>query len=60
MTFNEEELYPTLAEKAAVLGFSLIQNHPFVAGNKRMGHAAMEIFLILNGFEIEASVEEQK
>jgi death-on-curing protein len=60
MTFNEEELYPTLAEKAAALGFSLIQNHPFVDGNKRMGHAAMEIFLVLNGFEIEASVEEQE
>jgi prophage maintenance system killer protein len=35
MTFNQEELYPTLVEKAAALGFSLIQNHPFVDGNKR-------------------------
>jgi death-on-curing protein len=60
MTFNEEELYPTLVEKAAALGFSLIQNHPFVDGNKRMGHAAMEIFLVLNGFELEASMEEQE
>jgi death-on-curing protein len=35
-------------------------DHPFVDGNKRIGHAAMEIFLILNGFEIEASIDEQE
>ncbi|MFZ1396315.1 MAG: Fic family protein, partial [Candidatus Promineifilaceae bacterium] len=38
MTFDGQELYPTLAEKAAALGFSIIQNHPFVDGNKRTGH----------------------
>lgn len=59
MTFNEEELYPTTAEKACALGFSLIQNHPFVDGNKRAGHAAMESFLMFNGYEIFASVDEQ-
>jgi len=59
MTFNGEELYPTIFEKASALGFSLIQNHPFIDGNKRAGHAAMETFLILNGFEISAGVEEQ-
>ena len=47
-------------DKAAALGFSLIQNHPFVDGNKRIGHAAMETFLVLNGFEINASVDEQE
>lgn len=35
MTFGGKELYPTVIEKAAALGFSLIQNHPFVDGNKR-------------------------
>lgn len=59
MTFNGEELYPTIVEKASALGFSLIQNHPFVDGNKRAGHAAMESFLMLNGYEISASVDEQ-
>jgi len=59
MTFNDEELYRTIVEKASALGFSLIQNHPFIDGNKRAGHAAMEIFLMLNGFEISASVDEQ-
>jgi death-on-curing protein len=35
-------------------------NHPFVDGNKRTGHAAMEIFLVLNGLEINASTDEQE
>lgn len=59
MTFNGEELYPTIVEKVSALGFSLIQNHPFVDGNKRTGHAAMEAFLMYNGYEISASVDEQ-
>ena len=60
MTFGEQELYPTLIEKAGALCFSLVQNHPFVDGNKRLGHAAMEVFLILNGHEIQASVDDQE
>ena len=60
MTFDGEDLYPTIVAKAAALGFSLIQNHPFIDGNKRIGHAAMETFLILNGFEIHAPVDEQE
>ena len=59
MTFGGNELYPSLAEKAAALGFSLIQNHPFADGNKRTGHAVMESFLGLNDYEINASTEEQ-
>lgn len=60
MTFDGEELYPTIAEKASALGFSIIKNHPFVDGNKRAGHAVMETFLVLNGLEIEAAVDEQE
>ena len=60
MTFDGEELYPTIAEKTVALGYSIIKNHPFVDGNKRVGHAAMEIFLVLNGYEISASVDEQE
>ena len=60
MTFGGEDLYPTLIEKAGALCFSLVQNHPFVDGNKRLGHAAMEVFLILNRYEIQASVDEQE
>ena len=54
MTFGGNELYPSAAD-----AFSLILNHPFMDGNKRIGHAAMEGFLVLNGFEIDAQVDEQ-
>jgi death on curing protein len=60
MTFGGEGLYPTIAEKAAAPGHSLIQNHPFLDGNKRVGHASMEVFLVLNGYEINAPVDEQE
>jgi len=60
MTFEGRDLYTTLAEKAAALGFSIIQNHPFIDGNKRVGHAAMETFLVLNGYELRASIDESE
>ena len=60
MTFGGVNQYPTAVEKAAALGFSLVMNHPFVDGNKRIGHAAMETFLVLNGYEIVASTDEQE
>jgi len=56
-SFAGVDPYPGLTAKAAALDFSLIQNHPFVDGNKRIGHAAMETTLVLNGFELSASVE---
>jgi death-on-curing protein len=59
-TFDGNELYPDIAAKAATLGFLLVSNHPFVDGNKRVGHAAMEVFLVLNGHEIDADVDEQE
>lgn len=60
MTFGGQELYPTLGDKAAALGFSLVCNHPFLDGNKRVGHAAMETFLVLNGWELDSHVDEQE
>jgi death-on-curing protein len=59
-TFEGTDLYPTLVEKAAALCFSLVQDHPFVDGNKRVAHAAMETFLVLNGVEIDAGVDAQE
>lgn len=58
MTFGGDDLYHTLTDKAAALGFSIICNHPFVDGNKRVGHAALETFLVLNGHELSADVDE--
>ena len=60
MTFGGEDLYPKIVDKASALGFSIVMNHPFIDGNKRTGHAAMETFLVLNGLEINASVDEQE
>jgi death-on-curing protein len=59
-TFGGEDLYPALADKAAALGFALVQGHAFIDGNKRIGHAAMEVFLMLNGLELVESVDEQE
>lgn len=48
-TFAGKELYPTIEEKAARLCHSLISNHPFADGNKRIGMFLMLIFLKING-----------
>lgn len=58
MTFGQQDLYTSLSEKAAALCYSLVMNHPFVDGNKRVAHYAMETFMILNGQELAASVAE--
>ncbi len=60
ITFGGKDLYPAIIEKAAALGFSLIMNHAFVDGNKRIGHYAMETFLVINGYELNASLDEQE
>ena len=57
-TFDGIELYPTKHEKAARLGYSLISNHPFVDGNKRIGMHIMISFLELNGLHCTADVSE--
>ena len=57
-TFDGEELYPTKQEKAARLGFSLISNHAFVDGNKRIGMYVMMTFLEVNGIRIRPTVDD--
>jgi death on curing protein len=47
--------YNDLSEEAAALLESLVNNHPFVDGNKRAGFAAMHTFLLLNGFDLDVS-----
>jgi death-on-curing protein len=53
-TFDRQELYPDLFEKAAALMESLINNHPFVDGNKRTGIACALLFLQQNGISLSA------
>jgi len=59
-TFGGHELYPDLLTKATALAYSLIRNHPFVDGNKRVGHAALETFLMLNHHELDAPIDEME
>lgn len=49
-SFGGVDLHATIVDKAAALCFSAVRNHPFVDGNKRVGHAAMETFLLLSGW----------
>ena len=59
-TFDAMDLYPSLADKAAALCFSIVQNHAFLDGNKRTGHAAMSTFLLLNDWDVDATTDEQE
>ncbi|MEI7922751.1 MAG: Fic family protein [Planctomycetota bacterium] len=43
--FGDQEFYPLIYEKAAILGFTLILNHPFLDGNKRTGFLSMDMKL---------------
>jgi len=53
-TFENKELYPTVILKAAALLESLLVNHPFIDGNKRLGYTLLRLFLLLNGMDINA------
>ena len=57
-TFDGKDLYPSKEEKGAMLGYSLISNHAFVDGNKRIGVYVMLTFLEVNGIRIDCSDEE--
>ena len=51
-SFGGTDVYPSIQQKGARLGYGLIQNHAFVDGNKRIGAHAMLVFLALNGIEL--------
>jgi len=54
-TFDEQYLYPTIQSMAAHLAFSLIKNHPFLDGNKRIGILSMLVFLDINGLPVDCT-----
>ena len=58
-TFDNTELYPGVLEKAASLLESLLNNHPFVDGNKRTGYALTRLFLLDNNYDIEATQQDK-
>ena len=57
-TFDGKELYPTKEEKGARLGFTLVSNHAFVDGNKRIGLLVMLSFLEVNGIKLKYTDDE--
>lgn len=57
-TFGGTDLYETLEKKAAILWYSLIQNHPFQNGNKRIATASLLVFLRINKFWLYADAAE--
>ena len=57
-TFAEQDLYPTILEKAVRLGYGLICNHPFLDGNKRIGTHVMLVFLEINQLSLSYEDEE--
>ena len=56
--FGNEDLYPTIQQKASRLCFGLVNNHPFIDGNKRIGAHAMLTFLEINGVEMQYTNKE--
>ncbi len=57
-TFDGQDLYPDLYAKVAALMAGLVNNHPFIDGNKRVGVTAAALFLVRNGLQLRASNEE--
>lgn len=57
-SFGGQDLYPTPFEKAAALLESLVRNHPFVDGNKRVAWECMDILLDLNGYRVTCTTKQ--
>ncbi len=57
-TYGGSYLHTNICEMAAAYLFHLVQNHPFIDGNKRTGAVAAIVFLILNGYKFDASEDE--
>jgi len=58
-TFDNKELYPTTIDKAASLIESILNNHPFIDGNKRTGYVLTKLFLLQNGVDIKANQQDK-
>jgi len=58
-TFDGKDLYPEAVDKAAAILESLVTNHPFVDGNKRIGYVMMRLFLLQNDLDIIATQDEK-
>jgi len=54
-TFDKRDLYKTPIEKSAAVIESIVNNHPFIDGNKRTGYVLLRLFLLEQGMDIRAS-----
>ena len=59
VTFDQKDLYPEPVDKAAAIFESIIINHPFIDGNKRIAYVLMRLTLMNAGFDISASQDEK-
>ena len=59
-SFGGEDLYPDIISKAAALCFFLVRNHPFIDGNKRIGHEMMMWLLLANRYRVQFDLEEHE
>ncbi len=57
-SYGGTDVYPSIYQKAARLGYGLVKNHAFIDGNKRIGAHAMLVFLALNKVELDYTQEE--
>ena len=57
-TFDGHDIYPSIIQKAARIGYSLVSNHSFIDGNKRIGIHIMLVFLAINGIDISCTQED--
>ena len=58
-TFDKKDLYKSPFEKSAAIIESIVSNHPFIDGNKRVGYVLMRLFLMEQGLDISASQKEK-
>lgn len=58
-TFDQKDLYKTPVEKSAALFESILINHPFIDGNKRIGYVLMRLLLIEYGYNIIANQDDK-
>ena len=59
-TFGGVELYASISEKTAATGYSLLKNHGFIDGNKRIAVAVMDVFLLKNGYSLDIVTDDAK
>ncbi len=58
-TFDNQELYPSPIEKASAVLESVVTNHPFIDGNKRIGYVLARLFIFKSGLDIFSTQEEK-